>query len=134
MRISVGALVFVRPSRRAFLNSATAKPAFSMLGVPAVANLSVPVVPTRRFSFFSMGDAQLTVMSNGELSHRKTENNVNADDAQVRRLLYKAATDRVAMLGHRVPLPGVGHEMKYDQGRSFVPTLWQVDYNDRKFA
>ncbi len=41
------------------------------------------------------------------------------------RLLDRAATERIAVLGYHFPFPGVGHVMRAGGAYEFVPALWQ---------
>ncbi len=41
------------------------------------------------------------------------------------RLLDRAASDRIAVLGYHFPFPGVGHVMRRGDAYEFIPALWQ---------
>ncbi len=42
-----------------------------------------------------------------------------------RRLLDRAATDRIAVAGYHLPFPGVGHVIRRNEAYQFLPEMWR---------
>ncbi len=64
-------------------------------------------------------------------AHPEWFNGTDSDGDQTvatrRRLLDRAAADRIAVLGYHFPFPGVGHVRAEAGAYRFMPALWQFD-------
>ncbi|MFP7672188.1 MBL fold metallo-hydrolase [Marivita sp. S0852] len=79
--------MLLRPTRRTFLKTAAAMPTFALPGAQALANLGGPETGNPGYFRFTLGDAKMTVVSDGYLTLPTTGLGVNADPAEVQAFL-----------------------------------------------
>lgn len=123
-------MTLLRPSRRDMMKMTAAAPAFA-LATPASAKLSAPsTTQSPGFFRFSVGDAQLTVVSDGHFFNAAPSLGVNADEAEVAYFLeahfldtqqnYAHANHVVIELGDAKVIVDVG------SGDRFQPTTGRM--------
>jgi len=81
--------MLLRSTRRAFLKTAAAMPAFALPGAQALASLGAPEGGNPGFFRFTLGEAKITVVSDGYLGLSVDGLGVNADPAEVQAFLAK---------------------------------------------
>ncbi len=78
-------------------------------------------------TLIALGDSMSHAWTN--FSHPGWYNGFDSDgDLTVqtrKKLLDRAAADRISLLGYHFPFPGVGHVMREGDAYRFVPALWQ---------
>lgn len=79
--------MLLRPTRRSFLKTAAAMPAFALPGAQALAELGGPEGGNPAYFRFTMGEAKITIVSDGYLSLPTNGLGVNADPAEVQAFL-----------------------------------------------
>ncbi len=120
---------FNRPTRRELLKIAAAMPAFALPGA-AQAKLGAPSLDNPTHFRFSLGDAQITVLSDGYLQLPTSGMGVNADPEQVKAFLtahflspdtsYSHTNHLFVELGDARVLVDVG------SGSRFLPTAGRL--------
>ena len=79
--------MLLRPTRRSFLKTAAAMPAFALPGAQALAELGGPQGGNPGYFRFTLGEAKITIVSDGYLSLPTDGLGVNADPAEVQAFL-----------------------------------------------
>lgn len=79
--------MLLRPTRRAFLKTAAAMPAFALPGAQALAELGAPQGGNPGYFRFTLGEAKLTVVSDGYFALPTSGLAINADPAEVQAFL-----------------------------------------------
>lgn len=79
--------MLLRPTRRSFLKTAAAMPAFALPGAQALAELGGPEGGNPGYFRFTLGDAKITIVSDGFFSVPTTGVGINADPSEVQAFL-----------------------------------------------
>ena len=80
-------MTLFRPSRREILKMTAMAPAFALPALPLRAELGAPSAANVGYFHFTLGEARVTVLSDGHFSLPTSGLGVNADPAEVRALL-----------------------------------------------
>ena len=123
--------MLLRPTRRSFLKTAAAMPAFALPGAQALAELGGPEGGNPGYFRFTMGEAKITIVSDGYLSLPTNGLGVNADPAEVQAFLaahYLSTETNTSHTNHLIVEIG-GNTVLVDvgSGNRFVDTagrLW----------